>query len=84
MMKVNTPQGEVLIKFHHIIPYETQCRIFNGETQIAAGYASCSDEDNFSRETGRKVSMSRALLHAGFPKEVRQEIWNKYLTRKNV
>lgn len=81
MMKANTPIGEVVIRFNHLIPVETQCRIFKGEEQIATGFASCSEHDNYSREKGRKVSMSRALMHAGFPKETRQEIWNMYFAR---
>lgn len=81
MMKVNTPTGEVDIRFTHLIPVETQCRIISGENLIATGFASCSDKDNYSREKGRKVAMQRALMHAGFSKELRSEIWNIYLQR---
>jgi len=42
---------------------------------------SCSPKDNFCKETGRKISLTRAIAH--LPKEERTQIWKDYFNRKN-
>lgn len=42
------------------------------------GSALCSSNDNFDKETGRKISLRRALEVAGFDKNQRTFIWNMY------
>ena len=48
-----------------------------------AGEAFCSELDNFSKETGRKVALTRALKDL-FPEdfEVREAFWKNYFDRK--
>ena len=45
-----------------------------------SGSASCSKKDNFSRDKGRKVSLTRALGDAPLTKEQRKEVWEAYRT----
>ena len=47
------------------------------------GIAECSDEDVYCKEIGRKLSLGRALKHAGFDRNTRQIFWNVYLNRKD-
>lgn len=42
------------------------------------GFAYCSWGDNFSRDTGRKISLARALKKANVPKKDRTMIWEAY------
>ncbi len=62
----------------------TTCRIVvkvNGTIQLwSSGYAYCSVKDVFSKETGRKVALTRALKE--FDKEFRTRAWKAYLGRK--
>lgn len=48
---------------------------------LASGATECSSEDNFVEETGRKVSLTRALREAGFDRLERQVIWHAYRHR---
>ena len=43
-----------------------------------SGFARCSWADNFSRDKGRKLSLSRALLKANISKKDRTMIWEAY------
>lgn len=81
MLNVIVRDRELKISFYHDVPYETQCFIHSGEKLVATGYASCSDKDNFDRKVGRKLSMSRALLHAHLSKEERKFIWGEYFSK---
>jgi len=48
------------------------------------GFALCSNKDNFSRDTGRKISLARALKASQIPKEERLKVWEAYrgMTKK--
>ena len=61
----------------------TFCEIF-GENGllIKEGYAICAIGDHFCKETGRKLSLARALKNASFPKEERRVIWEIYRNTK--
>lgn len=56
-------------------------------TKITFGVAKCSGSDNFSREIGRKISLTRALLSGTHEfstteaKGTREVIWNAYRMR---
>lgn len=55
----------------------TQCFIKSrGHNVIAYGFALCSVEDNFCKNTGRKVSLTKAL--SNFPKNDRAKVWKRY------
>jgi hypothetical protein len=49
---------------------------------IAQGLAKCVKGDHFCRDTGRKLSLSRALKEANLPKEERKVIWELYRNTK--
>lgn len=88
-MRVETSAGSYFIDWKHIpveveikkISHITECLI-KSETNIpiTTNSAFCSGKDNFCREKGRKISLSRAVMF--FDKQVRTEIWKAYLNRK--
>lgn len=82
MLVTNVRGREYRIGFRHEVPVETQCFVRVGEELVAAGYASCAPCDNFSRVKGRKISMSRAMLNAGFTKEERSQVWQEYFKKQ--
>jgi len=48
-------------------------------TPISTGNTTCSVKDQFSKNKGRKISMSRAL--AMFNRSEREQFWNEYNTK---
>ena len=49
------------------------------------GNAKCGKHDNFCKETGRKIALTRALTYpTQLDKEVRTAIWNAYFMRDNI
>ena len=44
--------------------------------------AVCSVKDQYNKETGRKVSLTRALTLKPWPREERAKIWEAYFARK--
>ena len=54
----------------------TECYLFIGDKMFSVGITGCSWEDNFSKDIGRKVSLSRAI-HS-LPKKDRTMIWEAY------
>lgn len=61
----------------------TECSVVDGnDVELAYGRATTAPEDNFCRETGRKIALTRALgsrtaqMHIN--KAHRTEIWKKY------
>lgn len=75
-----------------VYKYTTVCRIYDNETSysnpIVEGVATKSSGDNFCKNTGRKISLDRALrklfpdtltMHGDlFPKEARAIAWTEY------
>jgi hypothetical protein len=67
----------------------TECRISrDGNTareEDYVGFAECSPTDHFCKETGRKVSMTRALKQAtralGWRDTDRRIVWETYFAR---
>lgn len=61
----------------------TECYILRGpkkqESVIATGVAFCSVLDQFNREAGRKVALTRAV--ALFDSDTRGRLWDAYLNR---
>lgn len=60
----------------------TYCAIFKNDALIVEDYALCSLVDTFCKETGRKLSLARAMRSADIPKEERTEIWEQYRNSK--
>lgn len=66
----------------------TRCdlfEIFTGplarERPIASEIAKCSPRDNFEKERGRKIALTRAIEAAKLPKKDRSILWEAYLYR---
>lgn len=62
----------------------TECKILTPieDTEmpgfISIGYAKCHPNDNFDKERGRQISLSKALEDAEFSKEERKVFWDIY------
>lgn len=62
-----------------IKPRFTECKItVDGEQFSGVGYAKVHPKDNFCKEKGRKMALSRALDDSGFKKEDKVIFWNEY------
>ena len=65
----------------------TECRISRNTNpeEDYVGFAECSPTDHFCKETGRKVSLTRALKHAtrvlGWGGKQRRVVWETYFSR---
>jgi len=55
----------------------TYCELINADG-IFSGEAVCHNTDNYNKDKGRKLSLSRAMAEAGLSKEERFEIWEEY------
>lgn len=55
----------------------TTCVIELNREPFAESVAYCSSLDKFSKSTGRKISLARAL--SSFPKEFRTAVWQEYI-----
>jgi len=63
----------------------TVCSLLNGEKSLlSTGNSHCSVRDNFCKDTGRKVSLGRALKVLDLPKEGKKKIWEAYRTSTKV
>ncbi len=62
-----------------VMNIKTRCIIKQSDEILAVGETLCSQNDNFCRETGRKISLARALKEL-YPtqKEKRAEFWAEY------
>ena len=52
------------------------------EEVLRLGGAYCSKNDTFCKDTGRKLSLLRAMKKADIPKEERKVIWEVYRNSK--
>ena len=65
------------------VPIVTFCDIIdNKDRLVAEGRANCFYKDHFCKETGRKLSLARAMKSADLPKEERKVIWELYRNTK--
>jgi hypothetical protein len=57
-----------------------ECKIFlkDNKEMEEKGYAICSLKDRYIKNTGRKVSLTKALKKYGFIKNERKMFWDKY------
>lgn len=65
---------------HRNIYAVTQCDL-NINDEAFVGVAACVEGDNFNKEVGRKIALTRALKKAEIPKPVRADIWIAYFSR---
>ena len=77
-MIVKLPTSDMKVNWqHHCDIGKTLCFL----NDILKGVATCSMDDHYCKETGRKVSMRRAIQD--LPRQTRKLIWETYLNRKN-
>jgi len=63
MFFVKVKRREFQVRFRHENRYHryTICKIYRGDWIVAEGMAECHPKDNFCKDTGRKLSLARAL-----------------------
>ncbi len=65
-----------------LVPYDGKEENHSKFDVLGGGVSICSEKDNFTRETGRKVALQKALLNcAGFTKAIRRKFWEAYRNR---
>ena len=78
--------GELTIKWHYIERDNhkpmTECLLERRNTLLNRGSAFCHPKDNFCRDAGRRISLSRAMKNACMSKEERTVIWELYRNMK--
>ena len=80
MLKINN----LKVRWAHRLPSNnieglSVCNVSNEkETILGSGTSTCSKEDNFCYDTGRKISLARALKQSNLSKKERNEIWEGY------
>lgn len=61
---------------------EVTCIIENKEKNLVAkSIVYCSEKDQFNKDTGRKLSLTKAIRH--FPKSKRKLFWREYFRLTN-
>src|SRR5436190_23211783 len=64
----------------------TQCQLYEVAGKdaqlISVGLTVCSQKDNFCKQTGRKIALTRALLDSELGKSDRTLVWEAYINRK--
>jgi hypothetical protein len=84
MLKFKVEENEYVVDFEHEginfagewLPDKTVCTITKNGNLAAKGIAICGPNDIFSKDTGRKIALSRAL--SLFNKKFRYVVWDKY------
>lgn len=82
MMQFTLDGVDVTIKFGYEAAVTMCYMTLDGN--YVGGYALCSSNDVFNKETGRKIALRRALEMAGVDKPHRTAIWLKYHSRNEV
>ena len=91
-MKINIDGRDYSFKFQHNtgnttskketssqIERGTVCRVFNeAGDQVTYGVSNVHPKDNFCKEKGRKIALSRAIT--SWDKSYREQVWNEYRT----
>ena len=81
-MKINIDGRGYSFKFqHHTSGIErgTVCRVYNEEgVQVTQGVANVHPHDNYCKEKGRKIALSRAI--SDWDKPYRTQVWDEYRT----
>jgi len=64
----------------------TECEVVeivgNHKRALSIGRASCSLHDQFNKEIGRRIALTRALKEAELEREDRKTVWTVYRGRK--
>jgi hypothetical protein len=78
-MKIEINDKKYYVKFKHIRKTTTICNIIS-QDKNTIGVSTKHPKDNFNKERGRKISLTRALITANLNKEERKEFWKVYGT----
>ena len=85
--KINGIEYSIIFKHEtkNVRDRHTYCIIELSENRqiLVEEDAYCHPNDNFCKETGRKLALARALKALGVPVEFRREAWLCYLNRGN-
>ena len=70
---------DMVIKWWYLpgTPRGTICKI-EKPNSFNLGFAICGLKDAFKKDTGRRISLARAMKNAGLSKEERTLIWEEY------
>ncbi len=86
---------EVEVTFYHknpavddILPgsfFGTSCQIYRDGKCVGHGssFLHPLDHKSYSKETGRKIALARALQNYGFNKMKRTQVWKAYFAAQN-
>ena len=81
-MKINIDGRNYSFKFMHNtsgLERGTVCSVFNEEgAQVTYGVANVHPHDNYCKEKGRKIALSRAI--SDWDKPYRTQVWDEYRT----
>ena len=81
-MKINIDGRDYSFKFQHNTTGQergTVCRVFNeAGNQVVYGVSNVHPQDNFCKEKGRKIALSRAIKT--WEKDYRTQVWEEYRT----
>lgn len=89
-MLIETKEGKYRVYWRHTnfpkdkkVSTVTICSILKDGSIAPAvqGFSTCSREDDFCKDKGRKISLTRALRE--YPREFRTQIWQAYFKRGN-
>ena len=87
MFSIEFSDIEYKFVFKHLIkeePRRTICTVFfkdnsiDSEEYTLQQESIVSEKDQYSKATGRKVSLKRMLDYLNFNREMRTKVWNKY------
>lgn len=88
MMQFELDGADISIKFRYVdavtMCYLEIIDVRNGANYVFGGYALCNSKDQFNKETGRKLSLKRALEMSNIDKPHRRAIWLKYHSRNEM
>jgi len=73
--------GNLQIKWRYAEPI-TACFITKDGSYSASARCECSGKDHFCKDTGRKISLLRAMKKLEMPKEERRVVWELYRNMK--
>lgn len=88
-MKITVNNKEYRVRFEYHWPVQKQNgEVFNIGTTChinddVQGDAFCNPNDDFCKETGRKLSLARALKALGLSKDERRIFWAEFFRLRN-
>ena len=81
-MRIQIDGRDYSFKFQHNTTGKergTVCRVFNeAGDQVIYGVSNVHPQDNFCKEKGRKIALSRAIK--SWDKVYREQVWSEYRT----